>query len=92
MSDEQRLALIASPTPQAQEAANALRTRYEWVPIEQAVSPLTPLLARLLLRWMVQPRPHPTFEEHLQPPAPSSSLPPVPACAAAPRAREVTGA
>ncbi|WP_156678505.1 NAD kinase [Sphingomonas profundi] len=36
MTVEHRLALIASPTPQAQEAATQLRDRYEWVPIEQA--------------------------------------------------------
>ena len=36
MTVEHRLALIASPTPQAQEAAAALRQRYEWVPVEQA--------------------------------------------------------
>ncbi len=36
MTVEHRLALIASPTPQAQEAAEQLRGRYEWVPIDQA--------------------------------------------------------
>jgi len=36
MTDEHRLALIVSPTPQAQAAAAELRHRYEWVPIEQA--------------------------------------------------------
>jgi NAD+ kinase len=36
MNDEHRLALIVSPTPQAQEAASALRDRYEWVPVEKA--------------------------------------------------------
>ncbi len=36
MTIETRLALIASPTPQAQEAAALLKNRYEWVPIEQA--------------------------------------------------------
>ncbi len=36
MTVEHRLALIASPTPPAQEAAAALRDRYEWVPLEQA--------------------------------------------------------
>jgi NAD+ kinase len=36
MSQEHRLALIASPTAQAQEAAASLQERYEWVPVEQA--------------------------------------------------------
>lgn len=36
MTTEHRLALIASPTEQAQTAAAELRRRYEWVPIEQA--------------------------------------------------------
>ncbi|TVV72216.1 NAD kinase [Sphingomonas solaris] len=36
MSDEPRLCLIASPTAQAQEAAELLRDRYEWVPVEKA--------------------------------------------------------
>ena len=36
MSAERRMALVASPTPQAQEAAQELRGRYEWVPLEQA--------------------------------------------------------
>ena len=36
MTVEHRLALIVSPTLQAQEAAALLRSKYEWVPIEQA--------------------------------------------------------
>lgn len=36
MTGERRLALTASPTPQAQAAADELRRRYEWVPIEKA--------------------------------------------------------
>jgi NAD+ kinase len=32
----QKLALLASPTPQAQTAADGLRSRYDWVPLEQA--------------------------------------------------------
>ena len=36
MIDEQRLALIVSPTEGAQAAAAALRSRYEWVPVEKA--------------------------------------------------------
>ncbi|MFS0736373.1 NAD kinase [Sphingomonas sp. 1P06PA] len=33
---ERKLALVASPTPQAQEAAAELRQRHEWYPTEQA--------------------------------------------------------
>jgi NAD+ kinase len=33
---ERRMALVASPTPQAQEAAEALRHMYEWHPVEKA--------------------------------------------------------
>ncbi len=36
MSGERRLALAASPSPQAQEAARELRSRYEWVPPAEA--------------------------------------------------------
>ena len=36
MSDDRRLALIASPTPPAQAAARELRARYEWHEIERA--------------------------------------------------------
>ncbi|WP_294389879.1 NAD kinase [uncultured Sphingomonas sp.] len=36
MSGERRLALAASPSPQAQEAAQELRRRYEWVPAAEA--------------------------------------------------------
>lgn len=36
MIEEQRLALIVSPTEGAQSAAETLRDRYEWVPIEEA--------------------------------------------------------
>ncbi len=31
-----QIALLASPTPQAQDAAEGLRNRYDWVPLEQA--------------------------------------------------------
>lgn len=31
-----RRALLASPTPQAQAAAETLRERYEWVPVAEA--------------------------------------------------------
>lgn len=33
---EKRMALVASPTPAAQEAATALRSMYEWHPVERA--------------------------------------------------------
>lgn len=36
MSGERRLALAASPTPQAQQAAATLRELYEWAPIDKA--------------------------------------------------------
>lgn len=36
MSGDRRLALAASPTPQAQQAAATLRARYEWAPIDKA--------------------------------------------------------
>jgi NAD+ kinase len=36
MNPDRRIALIASPTEQAQGAADELRNRYEWSPIEQA--------------------------------------------------------
>jgi len=36
MSGERRLALVASPTPAAQAAAEELRGRYEWVDIDKA--------------------------------------------------------
>jgi len=36
MTEERRLALIVSPTEAAQAAADMLRDRYEWVPVEQA--------------------------------------------------------
>jgi NAD+ kinase len=36
MSGERKLALAASPSPQAQEAAKELRHRYEWVPPAEA--------------------------------------------------------
>ena len=36
MNTDRRIALIASPTESAQEAEAALRTRYEWSPLEQA--------------------------------------------------------
>ena len=36
MNPDRRIALIVSPTDAAQEAAIALRDRYEWSPIEQA--------------------------------------------------------
>ncbi|MDB5719196.1 MAG: ppnK [Sphingomonas bacterium] len=36
MNQDRRIALIASPTEQAQEAADALRGRYEWSPLDQA--------------------------------------------------------
>jgi NAD+ kinase len=36
MSGERRLALAASPSPQAQQAAKELKRRYEWVPIGEA--------------------------------------------------------
>jgi len=36
MSGERKLALAASPAPQAQEAAKELRARYEWVPPHEA--------------------------------------------------------
>ena len=36
MSPDRRIALIASPTPAAQDAAKTLLDRYEWSPIEQA--------------------------------------------------------
>lgn len=36
MSGERKLALAASPSPQAQEAAKELRRRYEWVPPGEA--------------------------------------------------------
>jgi NAD+ kinase len=36
MSGERRLALAASPSPQAQDAARELRCRYEWVPAAEA--------------------------------------------------------
>jgi len=36
MSGERKLALAASPSEQAQEAAKALRQRYEWVPPQEA--------------------------------------------------------
>ncbi len=35
---ERRLALVASPTAQAQAAATELRHQYEWVPVEQATT------------------------------------------------------
>jgi len=36
MNLDRRIALIASPTDQAQEAAESLRQRYEWSPLERA--------------------------------------------------------
>jgi len=36
MSGERKLALAASPSPQAQEAAKELRQKYEWVPPSEA--------------------------------------------------------
>jgi NAD+ kinase len=36
MSGERKLALAASPSPQAQDAAKELRRRYEWVPASEA--------------------------------------------------------